>query len=122
MQALASTFGFVLQSWQTQPVERNRHRRQNDRLQFYIDVNILDAPELTHNAVKTWAKFFKKYYKKAFREEIFWGDEDLEFVDFIKIYEAEKNKDLVPFLENLFTIYKKLYDKTWKRLLHSNDS
>jgi len=25
MQALAGTFGFALQSWQTQPVERNRH-------------------------------------------------------------------------------------------------
>ena len=92
------------------------------KLEFYINMNILDAPELTHNIIKTWAKYFKKCYEKAFQEEIFWGDEDLEFADFIMIYDTEKNKNLVPFFKDLFTIYKKLNDKTWKRLLHTKGS
>ena len=89
--------------------------------EFLIDTKQLNHSYITHKKIKLWCELFIKNYEKAFGKEIENGKEDIEFGNFEIIYRTEKNKNLIPFLKNLFTIYKILIDKIWRRLLSPKD-
>jgi len=86
-----------------------------------INSKQLNDPCITHNKIRHWAKLFMKNYEKAFSHEIEEGREDLEYTNFIGIYQKARDKNLIPRLEILFTIYKILRNKIWFRLLHPRD-
>jgi len=90
-------------------------------LEYYIDTKQLNHSYITNEKIKLWCGLFIKNYEKAFKREIENDREDIEFGNFEIIYRTEKNKNLIPFLENLFTIYKILIDKIWRRLLLPKD-